>query len=78
MTQVLKEYFEKFGEYPYLLMTQTYNDDGYMILMLKAIDRGTPLSKDEIANFFENQYDIVVDKPNYNGPRKSIDALFEN
>lgn len=55
----LYEYVKKFDELPFLLTTQSYDDDDYQLLMLMAVNRGTPLTEKEIADFFYNQYDIV-------------------
>ena len=57
----LKEYVAKFDELPFLLTTQTYDDDDYQFLMTMAVIRGTPLTEDEIAKFFHNDYDLVND-----------------
>ena len=56
---ILRKYVEKFDELPFLLTTQTYDSVDYQVLMMMAIDRGTPLTEEEIADFFHNQYDIV-------------------
>lgn len=60
--KVLDEYYFMFDELPFLLTTQSYEDDDYQILMLNAITRGTPLTREEIEKWFKNDYDIVVDK----------------
>ena len=62
MKNVLDEYYFMFDEYPFLLTTQSYEDDDYQILMLNAINRGTPLTREEIENWFKNNYDIVIEK----------------
>ncbi|MBO7695497.1 MAG: hypothetical protein J6T10_22960 [Methanobrevibacter sp.] len=70
MNKQLKEYFEMFGEFPFLLTTQSYDDEDYKILMIQAVNRGTPLTEEEIANYFKNDYDIVDDKKFNNFGRK--------
>lgn len=70
MNEQLKEYFETFGEFPFLLTTQSYDDEDYKILMIQAVNRGTPLTEEEIANYFKNDYDIVDDKKFNNFGRK--------
>ena len=70
MNKQLKEYFEMFGELPFLLTTQSYDDDDYKILMIQAVNRGKPLTEEEIAKYFKNDYDIVDDKKFTNFGRK--------
>ena len=69
---VLKKYYEKFEEFPFLLMTQSYEDDDYKVLMYMAIDRGTPLTREEICKWFENDYDQVVIKEVVNTPSEEF------
>lgn len=56
---VLKEYYEMFDEFPYLLMTQSYESDDYQTLMIMAINRRKKLTPEEISKFFKNDYDLV-------------------
>jgi hypothetical protein len=63
---ILKEYYKKFDEFPYLLMTQSYEDDDYQFLMASAINRETPLTPKEIAKYFNNNYDLVENDVNEN------------
>ena len=60
--KVLDEYYFMFDELPFLLTTQSYEDDDYQILMLNAINRGTPLTRKEIEEWFKNNYDLVKDE----------------
>ena len=62
MMKVLDEYYFMFDELPFLLTTQSYEDDDYQILMLNAINRGTPLTRKEIEEWFKNNYDLVKDE----------------
>ena len=55
----LREYVRKFDELPYLLTTQTYDSEDYQLLMTMAVNRGSPLTEQEIAKFFHNDYDMV-------------------
>lgn len=59
MNEILKEYYQKFDEFPFLLTTQSYNDDDYKTLMILAINRNEKLSKKEIVKYFKNNYDLV-------------------
>ena len=47
MNQIIKEYFDEFGEFPPLIMTTTYEDEIYQKLMKKAIERGERITDDE-------------------------------
>ena len=38
--------------------------------MIQAVNRGTPLTEEEIANYFKNDYDIVDNKQFTNFGRK--------
>ena len=49
MRKTLDEYFDKFEEYPPLLMTMTYESKFYDEIMKKAIKRGSPLTDKEIG-----------------------------
>lgn len=60
--ETLKEYFNLFGEFPFLLITQDYTNEDYQILMRNAISRGKPLTKDEIEKYFNNDFDIVIEE----------------
>lgn len=60
--KVLDEYYFMFDELPFLLTTQSYEDDDYQILMLNAINRGAPLTRKEIEEWFKNNYDLVKDE----------------
>lgn len=64
MNDVLKEYYKTFDEFPYLLMTQNYDSDDYKTLMIIAINRGKKLTEQEIGDFFNNNYDLVIDNAN--------------
>ena len=64
MNDILREYYFRFDEMPYLLTTQSYEDDDYLILMQNAINRGTPLTREEIEEWFSNNYDIVEQQKN--------------
>lgn len=55
----LKEYVRKFDELPYLPTTMTYDNEDYQVLLIQAVNRGKPLTSKEVANFFNNQYDLV-------------------
>lgn len=59
MNEILKQYYRKFDEFPFLLTTQSYNDDDYKTLMIMAINRGEKLTEKEISQYFKNDYDIV-------------------
>ena len=60
----LKEYYKMFDEFPYLLMTQSFDNDDYRVLMALAVNRGTPLTPKEIADYFKNNYDLVTNVVN--------------
>ena len=62
---VLNRYVREFGELPFLLTTQSYDDDDYKLLMNQAINRGTPLTEKEIADYFKNDYDLVSNKKEF-------------
>lgn len=55
----LKEYVRKFDELPYLPTTMTYDNEDYQVLLIQAVNRGKPLTSKEVADFFNNQYDLV-------------------
>ena len=57
---IAKKYLDMFGEMPFLLTTQSYEDEDYQVLMLIAINRGSPLTEEEIAEYFQNDYDLVT------------------
>ena len=57
--KVEAEYYSMFNEMPYLLTTQSYENEDYQMLMKNAILMKKPLTKDDIVNFFGNDYDYV-------------------
>lgn len=57
---VKAEYLSMFGEMPYLLTTQSYDNEDYQLLMKNAILRGKPLSIQEIESYFGKDYDDIV------------------
>ena len=59
MNEILKKYYMEFGEFPFLLTTQSFDDDDYKTLMIIAINRGKKLTKKEIVEFFKDNYDLV-------------------
>ena len=60
MNQIIKEYFDEFGEFPPLIMTTTYEDEIYQKLMKKAIERVERITDDELNEAFKNvKYDDV-------------------
>lgn len=61
---VKKEYYLLFGEMPFLLVTQSYDNEDYQILMQNAINRGKPLTQEEIEEYFQNDFDYVENKKN--------------
>ena len=56
---VLKEYVKKFDELPVLPTTMTYDNEDYQVLMIQAISSGKPITEQDVASFFHNQYDLV-------------------
>ena len=58
----LKDYFDKFNDFPYLPMMASYDDDIYQCLLTMALLRGTPLTEEEINNAYENKVDIVKEE----------------
>ena len=64
----LKNYVEKFGDFPFVPMMASYEDDIYQYLLSMALLRGTPLTEEEINNAYENKVDVVKEeeKPNEN------------
>ena len=73
--EVLKEYFEKFDELPFLLTTMSYDDEDYKILMMQAINRDKPLTEEEISDYFEGTYDLVTTESSTRSHEKSVDDL---
>lgn len=57
---VKAEYLSMFGEMPYLLTTQSYDNEDYQLLMKNAILRGKPLTEKEIGSYFGKDYDDIV------------------
>lgn len=60
MKSVSAEYYSTFNEMPFLLMTQSYENEDYQLLMKGAILRNEPLLKEEIVKWFGKDYDNVV------------------
>lgn len=63
----LREYINKFGDYPFLPMMASYDDDIYQYLLSMAILREKPLTEQEINEAYKNKVDIVEEettKPN--------------
>ena len=56
---ILIKYHRVFDEFPFLLITTGYSNPRYVRLMKKALKRGYPLSKEEIGEEFEGNYDLV-------------------
>ena len=55
----LNNYVEKFGDFPYLPMMASYEDDIYQYLLSMALLRGTPLTNEEIDKEYNNKVDLV-------------------
>lgn len=70
----LKNYVDKFGDFPFLPTMATYDDDIYQYLLSMAILRGTPLTDEEINVAYENKVDMVKEE---NQKTKSEDADME-
>lgn len=66
----LKTYFEKFDEMPFLLTTQSYDDDDYLFLMEKAIMENKPLTREEIEKYFNGNYDVVDNQKKFKNFKK--------
>jgi len=58
----LKNYVEKFGDFPYLPIMASYEDDIYQYLLSMALLRGTPLTDEEINVAYENKVDMVKEE----------------
>ena len=58
----LKNYVDKFGDFPFLPTMATYDDDIYQYLLSMAILRGTPLTDEEINVAYENKVDMVKEE----------------
>jgi hypothetical protein len=69
LDKVIREYLEKFGELPPLLMTTTYYSPKYIKLMKRALRRCYPVLKEELEReFSDGDYDLVeinVDDESY-------------
>ena len=55
----LKDYFDKFGNFPYLPMMASYDDDIYQYLLTMALLRNKPLTEEEINEAYQNKVDVV-------------------
>ena len=55
----LNNYVDKFGDFPYLPMMASYEDDIYQYLLSMALLRGTPLTEEEIEKEYHNKIDLV-------------------
>ena len=62
---ILKEYFLKFGEFPPLLMTTTYENPKYVELMKEAIIFGEPITLEKLGLYFYNNYDIIEENKGF-------------
>lgn len=60
----LNNYVEKFGDFPYLPMMASYDDDIYQYLLSMAILREKPLTEQEINEAYENKVDLVENTDN--------------
>lgn len=49
---VLKEYLDRFKEEPFIESGYNYDHPNYQELMLKAIERNSPITKKEVKNSF--------------------------
>lgn len=59
MKSVSSQYYSMFGEMPYLLTTQSYENEDYQMLMNNAILMNKKLKKEDVINFFGKDYDYV-------------------
>ena len=66
----LKNYVEKFGDFPFIPMMASYEDDIYQYLLSMALLRGTPLTDEEINDAYENKVDVVKEEEK---PKESED-----
>lgn len=57
--ETFEEYLNKFNESPELPKTVSFNNKILVDLMKKAIERGTPLTDDEVYEAFEGKYDLI-------------------
>lgn len=58
----LREYVKKFGDYPFLPMMASYDDDIFQGLLSMAILRDKPLTDEEISKYYDNKVDLIDDK----------------
>lgn len=72
---VLKEYFLKFGDFPPLLTTTTYENPKYVELMKEAIISGEPITLEKLGLYFYNDYDVIENSEDFD---KTTDNDFED
>lgn len=60
--ELLNKYLNTFGQLPELPPTTSYNNHIMQKLMVKAIERNSPLTEDEVFNAYENKYDLINKK----------------
>lgn len=61
----IQKYFDVFGEMPQYIPTMaSLNDDIFTYLMIEAIERGKPLTDEEIDNAYKDKIDVVKEQEN--------------
>lgn len=61
----IQKYFDAFGEMPQYIPTMaSLNDDIFTYLMIEAIERGKPLTDEEIDNAYKDKIDVVKEQEN--------------
>ena len=57
----LKEYFMRFGDFPPLFTTMTYEDEWYQKKMEEAINNGKPITEDDLSEI--EGADLEIEQP---------------
>ena len=60
MSDLERKYLTMFGELPTLMMTMSYEDDIYQILMKEALENREPITDDKLNRYIE-RYNIKYD-----------------
>lgn len=68
--ELVLEYEEMFGEYPFILKTVDIEDENYKEMLMECLLLGSPITEKIINKYFYNKYDIVYDSNKFKSFKK--------
>lgn len=60
MNKIIVQYFMKFKEVPPIVYTVNENDERYLQLVKKSIEKNKPLSEDDFKQVFVTESNILI------------------